>query len=174
MKRDTQVEGLIFLFAVFLALTITLAACCAPKPNPQPPAPGPEKVNVQKDDVAQGRGWTLEDMGFSRVIAVEFVPIQFALGSARIPADQKELLANIAEDAKSKLRCTVAGHACPLGGIAYNEALSRRRAEAVVMSLRMRGVETGIQVLAHGEDSLVTTDPAEYWQNRRVVVECEQ
>jgi outer membrane protein OmpA-like peptidoglycan-associated protein len=168
MKRE--LEGIIFLFAIFFVFCCVFVSCT---PKPKPPSPlATEKVNGQPADVGRGRGHKLSDMGFSRALSTAFIPIQFAYNSARIPEDQKNLLSLIAEDAQGKARCTVTGHTCPLGSDAYNHALARDRAEAVVLSLRMRGVTTDLQALSAGEDSLIATEPGEYWRNRRAVVEC--
>lgn len=157
---------------------ICILSCAAPKPQSiQAPGPDLEKVNgapTANADELRGRGNNLSDMGFApRVASIEFAPIQFDLGSARIRKDQGELLAAIASDitwdAKS---CTVTGYACPLGSRAYNQALGLARAKVVVRSLRAHQVRKGFVMLSFGEDSLVASAPAEYWRNRRVIVEC--
>jgi outer membrane protein OmpA-like peptidoglycan-associated protein len=63
----------------------------------------------------------------------------------------------------------VVGHTDPVGGDTYNEALGRRRAEAVAEVLTGGGVAPDRFALAsHGERRLLTKDPHAYARNRRV------
>ena len=76
-------------------------------------------------------------------------------------------------DSGSVTRIRVAGHADRSGEVIYNEALSRRRAEAVVRYLTGQGVEDDlIQAQWYGEDrpAVPTADGVPDPDNRRVEV----
>jgi TolA-binding protein/outer membrane protein OmpA-like peptidoglycan-associated protein len=61
------------------------------------------------------------------------------------------------------------GHCDPLGSDEYNQRLGLDRAEAVKRALVRAGVAAErITVRSHGRQELRSTDPDEYWLNRRV------
>ena len=161
---------------------IALLAACAKHPAPQPPGPVPEKDYGSDEtalaDGSRGRGHTLEDFDKpirkSRVTAIEYSPVYFALNSDDPLPDSRETLETMAEEMPKYQSCRIEGHTCPLGESGYNMALSHRRAESVVSYLRAAGVRTGFQVIAYGEEKPITEDPAQYALNRRVIVECDK
>lgn len=81
-------------------------------------------------------------------------------------------------------RIVLTGHADRIGTPAYNEALSRRRAEVVRDYLREKGVELPIEIRAKGQQNPVVTDCPEdmpleklidcLQPNRRVSIELIQ
>lgn len=152
------------------------ALSCTKHPKP---GPAPEKdygSDTALADVGRGRDHSLDDMGFgrSRVTAVEFSPIYFALNGSDPLPESLETLRTLVDEAPKYKACRIEGHTCPLGDIAYNEALGYARAQAVLGYLRKAGVRTGFQVTSYGEERLVAFDPAEYRLNRRVIVECDK
>ena len=87
----------------------------------------------------------------------------------------RQIIGEAVQQARSQrsTRIEVAGHADRSGTIQYNQALSRRRAEAVAAELVRQGIaREEIVVTAHGETQpLVTTaDGAREPQNRRVEI----
>jgi OmpA-OmpF porin, OOP family len=109
------------------------------------------------------------------------IPRQFVLffgfRSADLTPRAKELAKLIAESAiaRGTNRIIVTGHSDTVGSLAYNQALSMRRAEAVRAEIVRNGYGGGIVVAGKSYTSpLVKTGPnvAEP-QNRRVVVELE-
>ena len=71
----------------------------------------------------------------------------------------------------------VGGHTDAKGSDAYNQALSERRAQAVVDALRQRGVATDMDATGHGEAKPVAPNeiggqdhPAGRQLNRRVEI----
>ncbi len=143
------------------------------------PGPGPAKVNdapTANVDATRGRNTSLNDLGFgkTRVTAIEYSPVYFALNGTTPLPSSRETLEAMVEEMPEYTVCTVTGHTCPLGESAYNDGLGYRRANAVVDYLRAAGVRTGFEVVSYGEDRLASHNPARYRLNRRVVVECSK
>lgn len=158
--------------SLYSILAAAFLLSCSKKPKPvtpsQPPGPALEKDNgTELADV--GRGLDLSAMGFTKAYA----PVYFDLNSATPRKDQTATLHFLADDLPKRKACRVEGHACPIGDIAYNEALSYQRAQAVVDYLRAAGVRTGFQVTGYGEERVVAFAWPEYWRNRRVEIACE-
>lgn len=156
----------------FLSGLVVLLLACSKKPAPTPPGPAPEKdygSETAYADAGRGQGHSLEAMGFRK----GYAPIYFELNSATPRKDQAATLHFLVDDLPKRKSCRIEGHACPIGEIAYNEALSHHRAQAVVDYLRAAGVRTGFQVIGYGEERLVSYAWPEYWRNRRVEVTCE-
>ncbi len=103
--------------------------------------------------------------------AVVAAPVNFAFNSADIPPEFEGVLASLAQamlqpQAQGRM-VIVAGHTDPVGGAAYNLALSERRAQAVAAYLIQLGVPAGrIQPVGMGEQALLS--PEDNALNRRV------
>lgn len=104
----------------------------------------------------------------AQVVRSSFDPIYFATDSAELRGAAADAIAAaaawIADHPDGRL--VVEGHADRRGAAAYNQALSRQRAEAVRDALVAAGVPVGkIAIVASGEAEPVSRVPA---QNRRV------
>ena len=72
--------------------------------------------------------------------------VQFRYNSAEIDLDKRQVLDALAAALRQELRTmalVVVGHTDSIGSDAYNDALSKRRAESVVEYLVAQGVERG-------------------------------
>ena len=106
------------------------------------------------------------------------VYINFEFDSAVIRAESEPVLADVYRQlvAEAAGRVQVTGHTSTEGAADYNQALSERRAQAVVDDLVARGFEAA-SIFAGGEgesDPLISPDRDESSRtlNRRVVVSC--
>lgn len=93
--------------------------------------------------------------------------VNFGLNSSSLDRDDLDLLNKIPHNIKVK----VTGYTCSIGKEAYNDKLSRSRAEAVANYLQSRGV-TLTTVIGKGECCPVST--TDLSKNRRVVIEEEK
>jgi peptidoglycan-associated lipoprotein len=105
-----------------------------------------------------------------------FTPVQFAFDDATVREEDKPMLDRFAQVvgrhyAGSKI--TVEGFADPAGSMAYNKALSSRRAESVKQYLTERGMTSELEAIGYGEQRQVVKgaerDDPGAMQNRRVV-----
>lgn len=108
-----------------------------------------------------------------RGLIVTLPGIFFDTGKATLKSGARNVLNRVADQlqANADVRVTVEGHTDSVGSEEANEALSRRRAEAVRDYLASRGVAaTRIEIVARGESApLATNDTAAgRQQNRRV------
>lgn len=99
----------------------------------------------------------------------------FPINSTRLSSDGESVVYRLADAARElgTTRITVAGHADRSGSRAYNERLSRQRAEAVAQELVRMGLPASmIHTAGFGEDqpAVMTSDGAAHQMNRRVVV----
>jgi outer membrane protein OmpA-like peptidoglycan-associated protein len=97
----------------------------------------------------------------------------FALDSVKIDPDAAATITDAANVAKSypNAKVTVTGYTDTTGSVAYNQALSVRRANAVRDGLIANGVSAGaINVVGSGEQSLLvqTGNQVNQPKNRRV------
>jgi peptidoglycan-associated lipoprotein len=105
-------------------------------------------------------------------------PILFAFDDYRLTDEATHQLDRVA-DAMTRNPGKVVmlyGACCPLGSAEYNLALGEHRGLACGDYLVSRGVsDDRIAVLSWGEEEahLVTSDPAEYWRNRRAEIEVQ-
>ncbi len=137
-----------------------LREALAPPPAPEPP-PEPEPEPVPEVEMPLDRFQVYFDFDSSAVSPAARRIIEAAAQAAAARGDAPVV---------------VAGHADRSGPSAYNEALSRRRAEAVRAVLAENGVAPErIRIDARGEgDPVVPTDDGvREPQNRRVVVRIE-
>lgn len=167
----------------------------APEPEPEPEVivvieeaePEPEPVGrVYTDDDADGViddfdrcpdtliGLEVDDFGCAiKAQAVVLENVNFEFNSARLTANAKTVLAEVAEAMKGQSTMTVelAGHTDSIGSAAYNLRLSEQRAQAVRLHLISQGVNPG-QMIArgYGESKPVADNKAEAGRelNRRV------
>ena len=104
-------------------------------------------------------------------IVMQPPPIQFRLGSAVLaPEEEENLMTWLRKCAITKnTPLVVTGHTCPLGTEHLNQNLSLQRARAVADLLLERGF-TVAEVAGQGSRSPLTTDPQQYYLNRRVEI----
>ncbi len=135
-----------------------------PRPTPQPvaepaPAPAPAPAPEPEPIVEPPRSFI----------------VFFDFDSSRITPEAESILAAAADYVRrgGQSRIIVTGHADRAGAVAYNQALSERRASAVQANLVGKGIEgDSIITRARGEtDPLVSTaDGVREPQNRRVEI----
>jgi outer membrane protein OmpA-like peptidoglycan-associated protein len=111
------------------------------------------------------------------VIVNQLTPIPqsvfFAIGSAQLPATAEVNLQSIATFVKDNpgVTLSVKGYAdSDTGSAAWNEQLSRERAEAVAAKLEQLGVKAA-QMKVSGQGGVDTLTPAAF--NRRVIIQAE-
>jgi outer membrane protein OmpA-like peptidoglycan-associated protein len=135
---------------MILGIVLAAAACqqspqlAAPPPSPPPPPP---------------KDWM----------------VFFALDSVKIDQDAAATITDAANVAKSypNAKVTVTGYTDTSGAVAYNQALSTRRANAVRDGLIANGVPAqSINVVGSGEQQLLvqTGDQTKQPKNRRVSI----
>lgn len=101
--------------------------------------------------------------------------ITFAFNSAEIAPEARETLMRQADWIRQfpELRFSVYGHTDAVGSDAYNKALGKRRAQAVVNFFASQGISPSrLQALvSYGETRPVIPTPGPEQQNRRTVTE---
>lgn len=103
--------------------------------------------------------------------------IQFDFDSATIRPESKEVLESLASGLKASAATaiTVIGHTSSEGSDAYNEDLSRRRAQAIVAALIERGLDRAlVSAAGRGETQPIAPNATEAGRslNRRVEIDC--
>lgn len=96
--------------------------------------------------------------------------VYFAFDRYYIPDTTKPKLNHVADIMKDnpKIKLELAGHACPIGSDAYNEKLSRLRAEEVSQYFIKQGIEPNrIVPRSYGEKRVATSVYSQYAKNRR-------
>ena len=101
--------------------------------------------------------------------------INFEFDSAKLLAESKPLLDNLAKAIKSdqlrNLSFVVEGHTDVKGTPSYNLKLSDQRASSVVQYLSTHGVERGrLKAVGKGSTELFSPDQPEAAENRRVKI----
>ncbi|MEO0104967.1 MAG: OmpA family protein [candidate division WOR-3 bacterium] len=110
------------------------------------PPPPPEKPTL-----------TLETIHF------DFDKYDIRPGDAEILKRNAEILKQYPD-----VKIIIEGHCCPIGTNEYNLGLGQRRANAAKEYLVKLGISPDrIETISYGEERLITTDPKEYWKNRR-------
>jgi len=110
--------------------------------------------------------------------SIEIQSINFAFGSASIPAGQRWKIEQIAIAMNRILHRNprevflIEGHTDAVGSRGSNQILSERRAASVARDLaRYFGVpRRAIETIGYGEDYLLVPTPYEEWRNRRVTL----
>jgi outer membrane protein OmpA-like peptidoglycan-associated protein len=104
------------------------------------------------------------------------MPVHFAFDDDQVRAEDYESLERFARVVNRHYAgslVTVEGFADPAGSVAYNRALSQRRAEAVRDRLMAEGIRAQLRPIGYGKDRLVVPDAAKddpgAELNRRVV-----
>jgi OOP family OmpA-OmpF porin len=123
-----------------------LAACTKPvtvaaAPPPMPAPPAPRRFTLSGETLFHFDGWK---------------------ESALLPGGRQEIekiASQLRNEYTSIERLDIAGHTDRLGSSAYNDQLSKRRADTVARMLRDRGVKAGsVTARGVGEREPVTTD----------------
>ena len=112
----------------------------------------------------------------SQVDSASSYTLHFGLGKFDIPADEKAVLARVAQEIKKHTpsEVIVSGYASTLGSHANNKTLSERRAQTVAYALADMGINPEIiHQRSYGETSLEvqTADGVKMPPNRRVVIQ---
>ena len=145
------------------------------QPVPAPPVAGQPRSPARPNPPSTSEGGE----GAASSSATTEVVLHFEV-NARDPKDisSPDLAAVVALLASnSALRVSIDGHSDRNGSSAYNDELSRQRADAVAEALVARGVERSrISSHAHGARAPVATgnDPESLARNRRVEVRVER
>jgi peptidoglycan-associated lipoprotein len=108
------------------------------------------------------------------------VPVYFGFDEARVQSNGQEVLSRFGKVAKEyypEAKITVEGFADPSGSEAYNLALGKRRADAVMQVLVSGGLPANqVKAVSYGEDTRRLVAPGAMgpgttgWENRRVVL----
>lgn len=102
--------------------------------------------------------------------------IYFDFDKSNVRASEEATLQRVAQEIRQydPAQITVTGHTDSSGAADYNQALSRRRADAVVFALQNRGISSEVlDEEARGESALAveTGDGVKLQDNRRVVID---
>ncbi|MEM6294961.1 MAG: OmpA family protein [Myxococcota bacterium] len=157
------------------AATLSLAACKKDVPAPAEPEPAPAPVaTAEPEPEAAPAPEDPSDVHIEGDHLTIDRKIHFATDSDEILDDSTEILDHIAQALENHTEfgtVHVIGHTDTTGDDAHNMELSQRRAEAVVLALRNRGVAQNIDARGAGETEPACTsdDTAEcHEKNRRV------
>jgi outer membrane protein len=181
-----EIDPLVYQLQVGYRFSRAPAAPVAqPAPPPQPlPAPAPAPVATVVDSDGDGvpddrdlcpdtpRGERVDVHGCSCDITRQ---VQFAFDSAELTAAGRAVLDELAAELQrlTFIRGTIVGHTDGIGSVAYNQALSERRARAVVQYLESKGIERGrLQSSGAGKSQPVADNSTDEGRalNRRVVL----
>jgi len=101
--------------------------------------------------------------------------ILFTLNSIVLSPDALKVIDEVAQAASTASQIDIHGYTCDLGSSEYNNALARRRAEAVKAALIAKKVATPINITAKGKCCYVTpnTDESSRARNRRVEIQLQ-
>lgn len=110
--------------------------------------------------------------------SIDIQSINFAFGSAEIPASQYGKVENIANALSRVLRrdrraqILIEGHTDAVGSFAANQVLSERRAESLkrVLVHRFNVPSRALETVGYGEEFLLVQTQNENWRNRRVTL----
>lgn len=103
--------------------------------------------------------------------------VYFKSGSAQLSKEDQGKLTDLANRLKTQntnVRLEIHGHTDSVGGLAFNERLGSRRAEAVFDFLETQGVPLNkMEMMSHGKEKPATSNATSDGraQNRRVEVE---
>lgn len=96
--------------------------------------------------------------------------IHFDFDKYDIRPGDAEILKRNAEVLKQhpNVKIIIEGHCCPIGTTEYNLGLGQRRANSAKDYLIKLGISADrLETISYGEERPITTDPKEYWKNRR-------
>lgn len=174
-----------FQFA-FGAPTPAPAAPVAQAPAPAPPPP-PPPTPVLRDSDGDGvfddrdrcpdtpRGVAVDNNGCPRQGSATLQGVNFEYNSARLTAESRPVLDEVAADLKKypQLQVELQGHTDSIGSDAFNLRLSDQRAQSVREYLLSKGVGTRqLEAKGYGESQPVADNKTETGraENRRVVM----
>jgi outer membrane protein OmpA-like peptidoglycan-associated protein len=149
--------------------------------QPQPKAlPDCSTLDADKDGVNDCKDKCPDSMLGSKVnewgcsISIELKGVQFALNSAVLTGNSKQILAKVAQDlihyAGDKKDIEIQGHTSSEASNAYNLKLSQRRAQSVVDYLQKQGVKDMLIAKGYGEEQPIADNNTQQGRerNRRV------
>lgn len=144
--------------SVALGVILMLAITGCPKKvvKQEPIAPPPVPIDTTPVVVEQPK--------------VELATVHFDFDKYDIRPGDANILNGNADNLKKAGNPMVSleGHCDPIGTSEYNMALGMRRAEAVKAYLVKLGIAASqLSTISYGEEKLVTTNPAEFEQDRR-------
>ncbi len=143
---------------VFLMFSSLFIGCPkkAVKEEVVPPPPEEEEVETPPPPPEKPT-LTLETIHF------DFDKYDIRPGDAEILKRNAEILKEYPD-----VKIIIEGHCCPIGTNEYNLGLGQRRANSAKEYLIKLGISADrIETISYGEERLVTTNPSEYWKNRR-------
>ncbi len=155
IKKEEMMKKVFTLTLVVLLFSLLFVGCPkkAVKEEVIPPPPE-EEVEVPPSE--------------KPVLVLETIHFDFDKYDIR-PGDA-EILKRNAEVLKQypDVKIIIEGHCCPIGTNEYNLGLGQRRANSAKEYLVKLGISPDrIETISYGEERLVTTNPKEYWKNRR-------
>jgi peptidoglycan-associated lipoprotein len=167
-KEERQMKNAARLFTLVIGLGLMLSMLGCPRKcvRPEEPIPPPPPAEVMPGMIGD-----IGEPGTESGLATIY--FDFDMSQIR-PGDARKLEANAGyiNDAAARgtrMMVSVEGHCDPMGTAEYNIALGMRRAEAAKAFLVRMGVPAvQLSTMSFGEERLVTNDPAQYEQNRRV------
>jgi OOP family OmpA-OmpF porin len=150
----------------------------APKvePPPPPPAPAPEPVAPKVEPPPPPPAPKVEPPPPAKIVLDEAV-LHFANGKNELSAEGAEAVRKVAGSLKAykgRYELVVSGHTSSQGKLAFNKALSKRRADAVAKVLVEAGIpQASIQTVGAGPDKPIADNKTKEGQarNRRVEID---
>jgi len=150
-------------------LAVLLAGCAHP---PAPSSPGQAPAGESRADALRRLGFRQTEDGWTFDLTGKLL---FESGSDQLDAESQVIIERLArglhEVGVARLR--VEGHTDDVGTVAYNQALSERRAQTVARALAGAGLQNAkIETVGLGKSSPVVDNrsPDSRLQNRRVAV----
>jgi OOP family OmpA-OmpF porin len=150
-----------------------------PPPPPSPPPPADSDGDGVLDNVDQcpgtPRGTAVDAMGCPRKGSVTLQGVNFEFNSAKLTAESRPILDEVAADLKKhpRLKVEMEGHSDSVGADAYNLKLSQQRADSVREYLVSQGVPASqLTAKGHGETRPIASNATEAGraENRRVAM----
>jgi len=164
--------------AAALTLGLTTFAACSHQQQQSKPTPNPADAVASSSNAPQPpadrEARVYVDARILEACGLNLPQAFFPFDSSRLGSDDEQELQDVAQclvDGElAEASVTLVGHTDPRGGENYNEALSQRRAEAVMEYFETHGVEDDrMEIVALGEE--VASEDADDWPaDRRVDV----
>lgn len=155
--------------ALSMAAVLAVAACQSPPPSPPAVV---ASLSQQQEKVLREYGFEQTDEGWELQMSGRLL---FDFNSDKLAANQRESVERMGRSLAGVgiVRLRVEGHTDDVGGDAYNERLSLRRAEVVAQALIDAGLPKGnLTVRGYGSSRPLasSSSDANRRENRRVAV----
>lgn len=147
--------------SAFLAMTLALGACQSPPPAPQ----AQSSLSTRQVAVLREYGFEQTDEGWELQMAGKLL---FEFNADKLAAAQRATVERMGQSlfGVGIARLRVEGHTDDLGGDAYNERLSLRRAQAVAQVLAEAGIPQA-NIAVHGYGRSRPLPPSSIQGNRK-------